>query len=50
MEQILHQGLSLAGVPAACVALYDSATGRFGATQTVGLSEAAARQRDFAGA
>jgi diguanylate cyclase (GGDEF)-like protein len=47
MEQILHQGLRLAGVPAACVALYDSATGQFGATQTAGLSEAFVRELRF---
>lgn len=40
MEQILHQGLRLAGVPAACVVLYDSATGRFHDWRAKGLSEA----------
>jgi hypothetical protein len=47
IEQILHQGLRLASVPAACVALYDSATGQFDDIQTAGLSEAFVKEMRF---
>jgi diguanylate cyclase (GGDEF)-like protein len=47
IEQILHQGLRLAGVPAACVALYDSIAGQFDDIQTTGLSEAFVKAMSF---
>jgi diguanylate cyclase (GGDEF)-like protein len=47
LEQTLQQGQRLAGVPAACVVLYDSVTRRFGDIQATGLSDAFVKEMHF---
>jgi len=47
IEQVLRQGMRLAGVRAACVTLYDNVLGRFSTWHTEGLSEAFVKDMRF---